>query len=803
MKQLVVLPFGGALDRGSGTYLLEPSQFSDLRNVHLGRGRVRVRRGLVAKGGGIAGATDVLAVSPIRGTQRSIVVAYSSVTRQAWLVTASIDPTTLGVTLTPVPGGTLWTLSSQAAFPRLVVTDSFGKAFIAHDEPVFTYRQATKVYDQATSTFADLTLQGSAVAMPLRGIARHLQYMVGWGYGFDTTDQRNRGETLRFSLPGDPGTFDASWYMLLGQRGEPIVGGGALPAGFVAAKENELHLVVGTNPASFDSLVIDPYFGQVSANAGIVVGDTYYFWSAEGPRATVGGQSVSIGDHELDLWGAIPDDLLNATDYRSCFAVYRPEENEIEWCFPAPGRNATWAYAVHLDDAAGTGRRWTYRPYSAVLRCGGMLQGNVAADPSDTALAAYPVTTTLARATGSWYRHTLQWNNQNVASLPANTVAEIWVAYGTAASRLTSGWAKVTEATVVGASQSIALTVGSPRVAGVRLLPYTGTIGTPARTGGIPDATLNAVAAAVRYRLPDGSYYSGYTSANPLDWPSQARQLATKDNVNDGPGLLAIGTGLGQSWQPDGSGIVYDATPFSVTWQNLNAANLETGSVVEIWGVGSDATLEANGLDQTFGNGVGQNGWQLLRAVAPSGTTQTEGGFSFTGRYKYWALRVRHGGFTGADRFLTGDRYDGDWTVDPEIMAYSYLGAASYLSVPEPYPVIDTASGNTLTLSFANRLSAQPGQYQIQVLRRSAAPYAYSGGTPLFQYTAANQIAFSSVADGNIPASYTYTDPTPLLQSTDYFVRLLRDGAPVGPAYVDANVGTANWPSISRSTLRP
>ena len=802
MKQRILLPFGAGLDRGTGTYLLEPSSFADLRNVHLGQGRVRVRRGVAARGGGIQNATDILAVSPIRGTRRSIVVAYSSVTRQAWLVTATIDPTTLAVTLTPVPGGTLWTLNAQAPFPRVVITDSFGRAFIAHDEPVYGYRQPTKVYNQSTNTVADLTLQGGSVPMPLRGVARHLQYMLGWGYGFDTpTEQRNRAEALRFSLPGDPATFDANWYMLLGQRGEPIVGGGALRSGFVAAKENELHLVVGTNPSTFDSLVIDPYFGQVSANAGIVVGDTYFFWSSEGPRATNGGESAALGDTELDLWGEVPDDILAATDFRSAFAAYRPEENEIEWCFPAPGRNATWSYAIHLDDAPGQGRRWTYRPYSAVLRCAGMLQGNTATDPADPLSAPYPVATSLTRAAQSWYTHTFQWNNLNVGALPPGAVAEVWVAYGPSLGLLSSGWSKIAEANVAGAGQSVTANVGSPRALGARLLFASGGTSLAVttdldRTGGIPSESANAVSAAVRYRLADGSCYSGYTSANPLDWPSQARATATKDAVNNGPGILARGTGLGFAWQPEGSGIIDDNTAFSVTWQNLNPASLEAGSVVEVWIYGTDGNLDNSFV---IGNGVGPNGWTLARVVAPSGTTQTEGGLRIAGRTKLWALRIRHGGFTGADRFFTGNRANGDWGIDNRFFNDAQQGAAGLAQVPDPFPRITSAAGNTINITFENRLSAPPGQYSVQILRLSQAPYAFAGGVPLYQYTTSNAIAETSPGSGVIPATYAYVDPSPRLAAVRYYVRLLRDGNPISAAWMDPL--SASWPQNAQVTL--
>lgn len=858
MKQRVLLPFGGGLDRGSGAFIVEPGSFTDLRNVHLARGRVRVRRGLTAKGGGIEGATDILAVSPIRGTQRSLIVAYSSVTRQAWVVTAIIDPTTQNVTLTTVPGATLWTLSSQAPFPRVVVADSFGKAFIAHDEANYQYRQPIKVYDQAQAIVSDLTLDGGAVPMPLRGVARHLQYLVGWGYGFDDNgppSQRNRAECFRFSLPGDPAKWDANWYMLIGQRGEPILGGGSLPAGFLVGKENELHLITGTNPASFDSRVADPFFGMVAAGAGIVVGERFYFWSAEGPRVSTGGESVAIGDHELNLRGALPDAVLAETDYRSCFAVYRPEENEIEWCFPVPGRGVTWGYAIHLDDVEELGQRWTYRPYSQALRCAGMLAGNIAFDAADPLNAPFPVTTsfTFGGGTGanSWWDGVLEWSNNNLATLPAGSVVEVWGSYGQGTSQI-SAWAKLSEAPASGSTQSANVRIANPSITGVKPRQFPESIAQLDKV--ISGLATDAALTAVRYRLPDGSYYSSWASSNPLDWPANSRRTALRGLLSDSnrPGLRDVTI----DFAPLAPGeLVSDSTSVVLRWRNQRPELWGSGAVVEIWGAGADTNL--------FDEGTSVDPYGMI--AVPAGVTFTllatrtpladgvmqEHTQSLAGRYKHFLLRPRMGGgFTGAARYLDGALVETYATLAgkpfnlqasagavistatpfPRIVGYEYaLGSTT----PRAYPV-------TVTVQVENVANAPAGNWSIEFIAASQksqgwivlpdsttfevfpfAPTRYPFVAPETHpqwnsWVTAGQRASQQFPDQrpglldtiNIypnqspapAATYTWSYPF-FMGNPILMVRLLYNDAPYEPQRYGDDITRHTWPRVSRLVI--
>lgn len=768
MKQRVTIPFGKGLDRGTGVFLVAPDSFADLRNVHLKNGRIRVRRGITPNGGGIAGATDVLAVSPIRGTQRSVAVAYSRITRQAWVVTAVIDPTTQAVTLTPVPSGTLWTLSQNAAFPRVVVVDSFGKAFVAHDEPSVQFRQPVKVFDQSDNTISNLLLQGGSVPMTMRGVARHLQYVVGWGYGFDTIgppDQRNRPETLRFSIPGDPTAFDANWYMLIGQRGEPIVSAGAIPPGLIVAKENELHLVVGTNPATFDSQLIDPYFGAVSGNAGIVVGDTYYFWSNEGPRASQGAESVPLGHTALDLiGGTVPDAIIEETDYRSCFALFRPEEREVEWLFPVPGRNLTWSYAVHLD---ATPMQWSYRPYTGVIRCAGQLQGNIAFDANDPINIPYPSPSSVVSQSDSWFRHTVSWSNNNIASLPAGSVVELWASHGVAVNALTAPWTLVGSTPASGVSQTATIRVGGPNAS---------------RT--LPERVLNhdAVVVALRYRYPDGSYAAAWSSGNPTDWPSTSRGTNLRLN-SAAPGFDPRGTEFTLTFDVMGGAPVTETTPVTAKATLVNPAVFGPGSFLEVWGFGDDSA-------PSVGAARGSLNASLLSSMPISAgqTVYQATGLVVARRWKGVMFRVRFGEYTGTAAYVDAQ----DWT---SLATSKFLpwGAPDYrpraLDISKPFPLVisQQAGGGTparptrpilVNLAIPQNTEAPDGDWALEAWGISTMSNGFvQQGGQTFEVRVYSPEPWPTYTPGVTPAAFEWIAAGQLAVSPD--PALQGQGAPV------------------------
>jgi hypothetical protein len=776
VRERIILPFGEGLARGIGTFQLAPSSMDDLRNVHLDNGSIRIRLGLL-NAGMIENATDILAVHPLRGMQQSLVVAYSSVTREAWLVRATIDPTTLAITLTTVTGGTLWTLPVQAPFPRVVITDSYNVALIAHDEPQYALRQQTKVYSPSAGTVSNVLLVDGAEPIKYRGVSRYKSYVVGWGYGFDDSgppDERARGEVFRLSYPGEPTAFDAMYYLLVGQRDEPIVGGAELANGFLAAKESALYLVVGTRPADFDWLAADPNFGMIAQRAGVVRGDGFYFWSAEGPRVTTGGASVPIGRDFLNLRGAVPDELLAATDYQACFAIFRPEEDEIEWVFPIAGRNASWSYTLHAETL-----RFSYRPYRSVLRCAGLLAGNIAFDPDDPGNYPYPEPGSFTVQAGSYFRHTVSWNNTNIINLPVGSVAEIWGAAGLDSGQASADvpWTKIREVAAAGASQEeVDLLICSPRT----VQPYR--------------------QVAVRYRRPDGSYYSAYASANPLDWPANSRL-----EVAAPAGQPALANVLVSGEAPP---IVEALATHHYT------ANLDAGTIVEVWGMGGD-TLG--------GPAIAPDTWQKLHeeavggvvAVGPSALEQ-EFSVSIGQVRKHVALRYRFAGFAGDDAYYAHSVQ----TANPWTWPSASRGTALYTTV---YPQLSFAwdsvgginrSPGTLTITVPDNNIAPDGDWVLDVRR-----VIYPKGSRSYPVTSipgsvwdASTFYTSPISNPKPGASYTIDGIAGLndFYQFAFAARLIRNSTPGYPydvpvdGIVDANgvpTGAPDnrmWPRVSR-----
>lgn len=670
-RELIRLPFLEGLERSSGAFITSPTSFRDLRDVHVQAGAMRFRRGLETKAT-IAGATDILAIHPMRGAQQSVVVAYDSGSRDVTLYRVTVDPTTLGLALTAA--GALYTLPVAAPFPRVVVTDSFGLAFVAHDEQNVGLRQRTKVYDPSSGLISDLLFNNdAAVPMALRGVRRWLTYIVGWGYGRNVLgppDERYRPEILRLSQPGDPTRFPQEYYFVVGQRGEPIVAGDGIPAGFVIAKEGELYLLTGTSQLDLDYRLIDPYFGAVSQSACVAVGNGFYFWSAEGPRVTFGEESASIGD-ALDLRGEVPDSVLAATDYRYTFTVYRPETDEIEWVFPASGLQASWSYVYHRATGSGT-PLWHYNKYGAVLRSAGVLAGNINNTVVDPANAPYPTLTAFSLNSGGWYRHTVSWQNNNNAFLPAGAVAELWVCGGAGAFQQSTElpWRKAAEVLVAGATQNKAdLDIG------------TAADGQEYRS------------VAIRYRLTDGSYYDASQSASPMDWPASSRATLLAPARPE----LAI-TAI--AWD----GVQDYTSPIRVTWSNTGLANLDTGTVVEVWTAGADSL---------GGDPIAPDVWTKEAEVSASGASQNVPGIIIGQQARHIALRYRIGGAYYAH------------SQDPDPYNWPAASvAALLLDGPRPYLSFawDIVNGiprspGTLTITMPDATLAPAGTWTLELLR--------------------------------------------------------------------------------------
>lgn len=478
------LVFGGGLDRASGIMATEPSTFADLRNVHLRRGRAQLRAGLAARAA-FGEESVIIAEHPIASQSIGATITYNTDTRQVSLYIMRAD----GTLATKI--GMLWTLPTGSAPPVVVCADSYDKLFVAHDEPDFVQRQPTRVYDPLTGTLADLTadLNGDGTAAPIkfRGVARHLNFLFGWGYGTETPGSDNRPEIVRVSLPAEPTTFQPEHYFIAGQRGDPVVVC-ALAGGTLAVrKATESYEIVGYDRSTFGIRPLDTLYGCLEARLSVNVGVRNFFWSLEGPRVSSGGASEDLA-LDLGLDGVPVDVLAAIQSTHDGFATYVPNRREIWFVF------GQWAFVLHLDDDA---LRWSYNQFAVPLVSAGLLYSTPGAAFGPVATATI---TSCASGPGDDADHSeivLSWNNDG--DLAGGEMAEVWLRphYGA------TGWYKAADVPVSGPSD-VATVV-------VTLL----------------DVRYDV---AVRLRLA-GVYGEAYAINAPELWPVSSRSFTYSDVV--------------------------------------------------------------------------------------------------------------------------------------------------------------------------------------------------------------------------------------------------------------------------------
>lgn len=355
MADKILLPFGSGLDRDVGVIAADREAMRDLRNVYLRRGRIELRRGL-APTDPVSADAAIIGIFPIRSQGIGAVLTWNpdDATVKLYHVTGAGDTATLV--------GTVWTLPGGSAVPSVIAADSYDRLFIAHDADYGT-RQATRVYNVGTSAITDLTADldrsGVAETIRFRGVVRWLNYIIGWGYG--TGADEDRPEIIRASLPGEPELYDPEHYWLAGQRGDPVLSCG--PAGDIldARKASEGWRITGYDRRTFAIQPGDQHFGIAAPRLAVTVKGARYFWSEDGPRVTTGGLSTDLA-LPLDLDGPSVADLVAAGATANGFAVYLPQQREVQFVF------GERAYVYSLD-----AEEWSYREYGRNLFAGGIL----------------------------------------------------------------------------------------------------------------------------------------------------------------------------------------------------------------------------------------------------------------------------------------------------------------------------------------------------------------------------------------------------------------------------------------------
>jgi hypothetical protein len=344
--------------------VVQPTTFADLRNVHLRQGKAELRSGLSALSTFPAG-TAIAGIHSIRSRNAGVVLTYDTVSGEVtlWLTDADgLNPVNRGVVM-QVPTGMT---------PRLLMADAYDRLFIAHDEADYASRAPTVVYNAAANAVEPFqwgTDPDTLVPMAdirFRGVTRHLNYLIGWGWG-DEADP-DRPETLRISLPGEPNKFQRAHYFLVGARGDALIKADTVGQVCSLRKDTEIYELFGYDRATFGVRPADMLFGQVSSRLSVVAGDRVYFWSQSGPRVVLGNGASADLALPLDLGGPPPDALASAIETETAFAAYDAEKREVLFVF------SRWCYVLHLEQTDG---QWSFRVFGVPLSCAGIIYKSV------------------------------------------------------------------------------------------------------------------------------------------------------------------------------------------------------------------------------------------------------------------------------------------------------------------------------------------------------------------------------------------------------------------------------------------
>lgn len=521
----VPLSFGSGLDRFTGQTAVEPSTMRDLRNVYLDDARMEIRKGLDRTETFASGDGDhtVIAIHPCRSRSRGVVVTVTEDGDEGsgWLWVCNADGTGA------VKKGLITFFSPEAA-RRVIIADAYDRVFVAHDEPDIQYRWPTGIYNFGTDLvngeffYTDEALAGETAIVPaFRGVYTYLNYLVAWGYG--TTIDPARPETVWISIPGKPNVIDPSMFFIAGIRGDAVIDCKAAEDVLMIRKGTESYKITGTDRATFGIVPADREFGQGGAKLGVTVGGINYFWSANGPRKSGAGASVDLS-LPLDLTGPPPDALAAAINTDSGFAAYDPTKKEILFIFGA------WAFVFHL---VANPQRWSYRKYGVVLTAAGVFYESSVGEipvPPDQLIVFDPDT-----PTGAITQATVEVNGDIAGGTP--NVKDRWEIWG---------------------KQSVAIPFPAMLTGYARI--YSHLISGATDVNGVSQTIYPGCPIDLALRTKRGSAPAvGYESLDPTDWPADAQQTAVAVPIN-----TPVPTGhTWHSGSPDRLDIAFSSTFFT------------------------------------------------------------------------------------------------------------------------------------------------------------------------------------------------------------------------------------------------
>jgi len=365
--QTFEIQFGRGLDRASGHLAAAPETMRDLRNVYVRDTRLEIRKGAVQTA--TVGDT-ITGVFPFITEQAGVLTALEGSSLRVYLVDG------FGQGSPPLFLGDWGTLPEGAHKPpRTLGAEAGNRVFIAHDEIHIGKRLPTVIYQPFQSdTFVTLRqdLGGGEVDVKFRGVAKHLEYIVGWGFG--NIDDQDRQEIVRISLPGlidETGEvrFLPEHYWIVGTRGDPVVR--CIPLGIdepalLAFKSAETYLLFGYDQTNFGIRLIDSRHGLASSRLAVSYDGMVFFWSLEGPRVFDGPGASKELAIPLDLRAPPPSSLVQSGAIEDGWAEYVPERRAIRFVF------GPLKYVLHLWNP--TRPEWSYEEGLDEF-CGGIIFG--------------------------------------------------------------------------------------------------------------------------------------------------------------------------------------------------------------------------------------------------------------------------------------------------------------------------------------------------------------------------------------------------------------------------------------------
>lgn len=548
-RATIPLAVGRGMDRATGLVQVQPQAPVDTQNVYARDAKMAVRPGL---GGTIypplQWGTDILAIVPIKATGDELFAVYDRTSREIRIFRLDPDIPEMQELLSP-PNGLWGTLSALADFPVVTAAEADGIVFFAHDEGEILFRLETVYY---TPNFASPDLPGTLTVLTanlvgdggtddpvyFRGVIAYLDYMCGWGFG--NTDDPDRGDILRLSLPTQPTIFSPENYAIFGAKKDPIRG--CIPTVDVLAvgKGNESYKLVGTNPDTFIPVLLDARYGVVSSRCAVNIGGIGYWWSIDGARQVMPDGTQPIAQ-PLELISPLPADFPDLGPSRTCFVTYDRRRYLLEWLFPTLETAAvrTPTFALSLWNPKDP--RWTFFVREQCLGCAGeIFVSDDAVAPAPTGYVSAVSGTDVGIASDARYRSVrLDWTNNG--ALGDETV-EIYAKPDGGA------WSVVLSVPVSGATQSATVSTllpltkyffglkyvrGTRSAAGYSGDPDSWTAGTAA------DSQTDATTTSDDVAWVSGDFVDASTPVN-LQWSSaqlEAPYLLEKD---PGTGFVTV-----------------------------------------------------------------------------------------------------------------------------------------------------------------------------------------------------------------------------------------------------------------------